>query len=101
MRFNHWALARLDGGRRVAPARQLESQLRTLAVSPRRGEQLLSLGLRIAAGEGPADSVTEGSHSADVFLALLRSQHIDSPYFATIAAALREPRRLPESLQAT
>lgn len=58
-----------------------------------------ALGMRVAAGAATPDTLAEGWHSAELFLALLRSQHIDSAYFAAIVAALRDPRRLAASLE--
>ncbi len=58
-------------------------------------------GLRIGQGEGGGGALAEGLHSAELFVALLRSQHVSSRYFETIVAAIGEPRLIAHSLPST
>jgi glycerol-3-phosphate dehydrogenase (NAD(P)+) len=55
-------------------------------------------GLRLASAGSASDVLSEGLHSAELFVALLRSQHASSPYFEAIVAALAEPRLIAHSL---
>lgn len=63
-------------------------------------------GLRLAQdsatpGAAAPGALAEGLHSAELFVALLRSQHASSHYFETIVAALGEPRLIADSLAPT
>ena len=56
-------------------------------------------GWNLARGDSTGQALAEGRQSADSFVRLLRWQHVDSPYFEAIAAALSEPALILSSLQ--
>jgi glycerol-3-phosphate dehydrogenase (NAD(P)+) len=58
-------------------------------------------GWNLARRTDSAQSLSEGRHSAESFVRLLKGQHVQSTYFESIAAALTDPPLISESLSRT
>jgi glycerol-3-phosphate dehydrogenase (NAD(P)+) len=57
-----------------------------------------SHGWKLAQGTSEPSALAEGWHSAELFVALLRSHHVSSSYFETIVDALGNPALIVNSL---